>query len=329
MTILLLILKIIGIILLSLLGIVLLVLFYILVLPITYRLFGSYAAGTPEGFVCFYDPLRLIYFRYSRDTDGGNTCFKLLWGLIKSGGEQDEEEDDFPEEEIEEYEESVYEEDISEDDSEDSDFEMTEETEDIEVPAEIESEQPTEEDSAAKETESKEAESKDLESEKSYDDETVHDDSYDFEQDDSFDEEFDDEPDDESEDDESDEEETESRAAEIIEMIYDEGNQRAVMLLLDKVIKLLKHIKPHIKSADIDYSLGAPHITGQITGAVAMLPVTYDKNVNISPDFASEEAYAVGHIHLKGHVRLIVPVAYAIVIIANRDCRRLYKQIKN
>lgn len=332
MTILLLILKIIGIILLSLLGIVLLILFYLLVLPITYRVFASYAAGSPEVLVSFYDPLRLFKFVYTRDKEHGDTSIRLLWGLIKSGGNEDEDDTSVELPERDPDEESSYDDlfDEEDDDSEDIEPDPVDEGRSSDVVSDSADDEGYDNSDSgiagSKITDSEREESDSADSD--FADSDFADSDYeDSDFTDNLTETEEDEYNAEEKEDYSDDEDSDSK--DYIGMISDEANQRAVKYVLNKVIILIRRIKPHIKSADIDFSLGSPDITGRLTGVCAMLPMAHSKDVHINPDFVSEEIYAVGHIHLIGRVQLIFPVIYAVAIIANADCRRLYKQIKD
>ena len=111
-------------------------------------------------------------------------------------------------------------------------------------------------------------------------------------------------------------------------MLSHPGNQKAMSLLWNGGIGLLYRIRPHIKKVDGSFSTGAPDTTGELVGAISMLPAAHGGKVHLNPDFESEKPYATGNFDVYGSLRLWFVAAFAVRVIASRDCRRLYRQAR-
>ena len=109
--------------------------------------------------------------------------------------------------------------------------------------------------------------------------------------------------------------------------IKDKTNQSAVKKILKNVFYILKKIKPRVKSADVDFSLGEPDTTGYICAFLAAVPFTYEKNVRVAPDFESEDLFFKGEATLAGNVCLIYILIAAIRILLDESCRNLFKKL--
>ncbi len=119
------------------------------------------------------------------------------------------------------------------------------------------------------------------------------------------------------------------RLAKMKKLIAHSGNQRAFRLLCRGSIKILFRIKPVFEETDTQFALGEPDLTGELLGVIAFCPSVYNDNVSIKPDFSSDKAYFTGKISLKGSLQLYYIVFFALQVLLNRDCRRLYRQVRN
>ncbi|MBR1572679.1 MAG: hypothetical protein IJ655_08040 [Lachnospiraceae bacterium] len=117
---------------------------------------------------------------------------------------------------------------------------------------------------------------------------------------------------------------TKNKAQGFVDQLKDERNQDAVKFLIAKVLWLLKKIKPRIIEADVDFALGEPSSTGIATGIISICPVIYSNKVLIRPDFESEDIYLYGDFSLKGFVFLIDIVYLIISVFINKNCKRLF-----
>ena len=106
------------------------------------------------------------------------------------------------------------------------------------------------------------------------------------------------------------------------------GNQQAFSLLWNGGLRLLYRVRPRLKKVDGSFSTGAPDMTGELVGAIAMLPAAHGGNVRLNPDFESDKPYATGIVDIYGRLQLCFVAAFALRVIASRDCRRLYRQVR-
>ena len=121
------------------------------------------------------------------------------------------------------------------------------------------------------------------------------------------------------------------RSNKIINFIRLAGEERthlAIRFLWEKVIQLIKVLLPQKMEADLTFSTGEPDVTGKLLGALSMCPVVYDKKVRIVPDFNENKPYAKGYIKLLGSIMLFKLLAIIISVILNKDCRKLWKELK-
>lgn len=110
--------------------------------------------------------------------------------------------------------------------------------------------------------------------------------------------------------------------------ISDERNRKAVSHIWQEFLYLLKHLKPKYMKGDISFSTGDPAATGEVTGALSLLPVIYRYDVQIYPDFLSEEMYVRGSLALKGHMALFHVIAIVIRGIKDKNIKRLAGKIR-
>lgn len=106
---------------------------------------------------------------------------------------------------------------------------------------------------------------------------------------------------------------------EIMSSEYSAGRK----ILIDKILKLIKHIWPDIKEADVTFSLGEPDTTGYATAVLAMMPFIYGKKKHFEPDFSSEKPYFRGYIVIDGRLFLYYVLYIVISIFVNKNSRKL------
>ena len=65
---------------------------------------------------------------------------------------------------------------------------------------------------------------------------------------------------------------------------------------------------------------------GQVTGLVSLLPVFYQKELSLQPEFS--EACLEGEFFLKGRIRAASLLLLALKIWFNKDFQKVYKHLK-
>ena len=69
--------------------------------------------------------------------------------------------------------------------------------------------------------------------------------------------------------------------------------------------------------------------TGIVLGLFAMFPIGYKNSWNIEPDFESDEFFIKGNTDIKGYLFLYQFLAVVLRIVFDKNCRKLYNNLKN
>lgn len=117
-----------------------------------------------------------------------------------------------------------------------------------------------------------------------------------------------------------------SKIKKVNQWIQDEQNRSAVRFTLGKVIGLLKKYGPKHMKADVAYGMEDPAATGQVLAVLSVLPFLYYDKVSIMPDFEAERFYIEGSWDIKGRIQVIHLLKAAIQIWRNPDVKHFIKQ---
>lgn len=117
-----------------------------------------------------------------------------------------------------------------------------------------------------------------------------------------------------------------SKIKKVNQWIQDEQNRSAVRFALGKVIGLLKKYGPKHMKADVAYGMENPAATGQVLAVLSVLPFLYYDKVSIMPDFEAERFYIEGSWDIKGRIQVIHLLKAAIQIWRNPDVKHFIKQ---
>lgn len=117
-----------------------------------------------------------------------------------------------------------------------------------------------------------------------------------------------------------------SKIKKVNQWIQDEQNRSAVRFALGKVIGLLKKYGPKHMKADVTYGMEDPAATGQVLAVLSVLPFLYYDKVSIMPDFEAESFYIEGSWDIKGRMQVIHLLKAAIQIWRNPDVKHFIKQ---
>lgn len=113
----------------------------------------------------------------------------------------------------------------------------------------------------------------------------------------------------------------------IKKLLTDETNKKSVSLVWKELKYLLRHSRFRKIKTDLTFSLGDPAVTGQTLGVLCMFPVLYQYEIKVSPDFETEHIYIRGTYLIKGHIRLLHFLLSGIRLWKEKDFRRFVKQI--
>lgn len=117
-----------------------------------------------------------------------------------------------------------------------------------------------------------------------------------------------------------------SKIKKVNQWIQDEQNRSAVRFVLGVVIGLLKKYGPKHMKADVAYGMEDPAATGQVLAVLSVLPFLYYDKVSIMPDFEAERFYIEGSWDIRGRIQVIHLLKAAIQIWRNPDVKHFIKQ---
>ena len=67
----------------------------------------------------------------------------------------------------------------------------------------------------------------------------------------------------------------------------------------------------------------SPDQTGMVVGVISQFPFSYEKGLDIYPDFSSDQGYFRGHGSLKGHIIILDIIIVVVKLLLHKDVRRL------
>lgn len=111
------------------------------------------------------------------------------------------------------------------------------------------------------------------------------------------------------------------------DFLLDEMNQFVFMQVLEELKYLLGHFKFRTLETDLRFATGDPATTGQALGVLCMLPILYQYQVSIVPDFESEEFYVKGTFDIKGRMRGVHAVISLLRLIKQKEIRYFIKKV--
>lgn len=114
----------------------------------------------------------------------------------------------------------------------------------------------------------------------------------------------------------------------IKKILKDDSCKAALNKIKTELINLLKAIMPYKLYLKAEFSAGSPDKTGMVLGILAMFPIGYRNKWKIRPDFEREEIYIDSQFDIKGHIFLYKILVIAIRVFVDKNCRKLYNEIR-
>lgn len=102
-----------------------------------------------------------------------------------------------------------------------------------------------------------------------------------------------------------------------------EQNLEALKVLWNELRGILRHTSPRRVRVDAGFALGDPANTGQALGVISMIPFLYRYQIYLYPDFESERTYFEGAFDIKGRVYGIHAMILLIHIFFDKNIRGL------
>jgi len=91
----------------------------------------------------------------------------------------------------------------------------------------------------------------------------------------------------------------------------------------------LFRIRPRQLSGRVAFGLEDPSRTGQIVGVLAVIPLFYQTDLRILPDFEAEQTFIEGSIYAKGRMMMIHAVVLVVSLVRQKDIRLFIGQMRN
>ena len=120
-----------------------------------------------------------------------------------------------------------------------------------------------------------------------------------------------------------------TQISDIKDMLMDENNKIAFASVWEELKYLLMHFKFRRIDTELSFALGDPATTGQALGVLAMMPFLYQYNFHIYPDFEADESYVRGTFFIKGRVRLVHLLRSIVRLLRKKEIRLLLNKFMN
>ena len=116
-------------------------------------------------------------------------------------------------------------------------------------------------------------------------------------------------------------------AVKIKKLYMDPRNKLAFTKLKQSAVKLFRVLHSKKFRLQLKYSTASPDTTGQLLGVIAMFPIGYRNGWNIVPDFTADAFYVDAEFDVRGRVLGISLIKLACSIILDKNCKRLYNKV--
>lgn len=114
--------------------------------------------------------------------------------------------------------------------------------------------------------------------------------------------------------------------ARYIRILQREEVKNSFSLCKNRIIKMVKHILPKNMKIHAHIGMEDPATTGYILGAYSVLPEKKRRQIVLKADF--EEVIMEGDFNIKGHIHAYIFLYHIVSIVFNKDCRTFYTLVK-
>lgn len=109
-------------------------------------------------------------------------------------------------------------------------------------------------------------------------------------------------------------------------LLQEENTRRLYVYAKQRIVKILKNIRPRHIRADILFGTGSPDTTGYVFGIYCMLYPVLGAKVLVTPDF--ERAVLEGRFDISGHITLFVLGVNLIRLMLDKKLRLFFRKLK-
>lgn len=111
-----------------------------------------------------------------------------------------------------------------------------------------------------------------------------------------------------------------------LRILQSDTTKAAFALCKNKIFKILKHIFPRKLHAELTFGFDDPSTTGYTLAVYGMLPEYVGKNIILHPDF--DKQFFCGQFKVKGAIRAWTLLYQVLGILFDKNCRKLYHVVK-
>ena len=104
--------------------------------------------------------------------------------------------------------------------------------------------------------------------------------------------------------------------------------QELIPAVWEKLKVFLLHIRPRVLRGHVKFGLSNPADTGQVLGGIAMIPLFYQTELQIEPDFEAEDNYIQGQVYSRGHMCCIHLVILIVRLLRDKKIRGVIHMIR-
>lgn len=119
------------------------------------------------------------------------------------------------------------------------------------------------------------------------------------------------------------------KISDIKSILVDENNKIVAACIFGELKYLLEHFKFRKIDTQLRFSLGDPAATGQVLGILCMMPFLYQYQFHLYPDFEADELYIRGTFDIAGRARGVHGLVSLIRMIKKKEVRTLIKKLIN
>ncbi len=114
-----------------------------------------------------------------------------------------------------------------------------------------------------------------------------------------------------------------------IDFLTTEESRKAIGLIKYRLFKIFNHIKPTKLRTNISFGFENPATTGQVFGVLSFFLGMYGKNILIDPQFENVEKFFLeGSFKFKGRIRLIILLVNGLKIYRNKRLKEFLNFVK-
>ncbi len=112
-----------------------------------------------------------------------------------------------------------------------------------------------------------------------------------------------------------------------IDFLNEDSTKNTFRTCCKRLGNLLKIVAPKKFKAEVTYGLEDPSITGKILAIYNILYIYFDKHLLLHPVYDDSIVKSKGY--MKGRIFTVSVLIQLILVIADKDCRKFYKEVRN